>query len=391
MSGTPVFYARSADYERKNLRTALERLVEGQLRETGGVAGKKLLLKPNLLAWRRSNDIACVHPAVIVETARIFLEAGASEVSILENPAVQTTPAILRAMGIEQELEDLHVRTANFTDYRRIALPEGVKFHNLELAAEFLEYDAVIDLAKAKTHAMMILTLCVKNLFGLVKGSERMGWHLAVGRDFGKFADMLLDIYLTVRPRYNLLDAVVCMEGNGPGSGSPAERGFFAGSTDALALDASAAAFLGVPELLLLRNAEERGLNFEFENRGEIPEIDPLKRPDPPGILTEWGVFLPPFLKGFLRDFVVSKPLLDPSRCIGCGLCVKMCPPQSLKLREGKPVFDLPNCIRCYCCQEHCPKGAITPHKTRAMRIAEKVEDGIRSLFGPARKTEKKD
>ena len=154
MSGTPVFYARSADYERKNLRTALEQLVEGQLRETGGVAGKKLLLKPNLLAWRHSNDIACVHPAVIVETARIFLEAGASEVSILENPAVQTTPAILRAMGIEQELEDLHVRTANFTDYRRIALPEGVKFHNLELAAEFLEYDAVIDLAKAKTHAM---------------------------------------------------------------------------------------------------------------------------------------------------------------------------------------------------------------------------------------------
>ena len=184
MSGTPVFYARSADYERKNLRTALEQLVEGQLRETGGVAGKKLLLKPNLLAWRHSNDIACVHPAVIVETARIFLEAGASEVSILENPAVQTTPAILRAMGIEQELEDLHVRTANFTDYRRIARPEGVKFHNLELAAECLEYDAVIDLAKAKTHAMMILTLCVKNLFGLVKGSERMGWHLAVGKDF---------------------------------------------------------------------------------------------------------------------------------------------------------------------------------------------------------------
>ena len=68
-----------------------------------------------------------------------------------------------------------------------------------------------------------------------------------------------------------------------------------------------------------------------------------------------------------------------------------MCPPQSLKLREGKPVFDLPNCIRCYCCQEHCPQGAITPHKTRSMRIAEKVEDGIRSLFGPARKTEKKD
>ena len=382
MSGTPVFYARSADYERKNLRTALEQLVEGQLRETGGVAGKKLLLKPNLLAWRHSNDIACVHPAVIVETARIFLEAGASEVSILENPAVQTTPAILRAMGIEQELEDLHVRTANFTDYRRIALPEGVKFHNLELAAEFLEYDAVIDLAKAKTHAMMILTLCVKNLFGLVKGSERMGWHLAVGRDFAMFADMLLDIYLTVRPQFNLLDAITCMEGNGPGSGSPAERGFIAGASDSLALDSSVAPLLGVDDLLILKNAERRGLLVPFVNTGDVPERNPFLLPDPPGMLTEWGVFLPPFLKGWLRNYVISKPLLDPVKCIGCGLCVKMCPPQSLKLKDGRPVFDLPNCIRCYCCQEHCPKGAIIPKKTLPMRCMEGVEDCIRFLFG---------
>ena len=387
---TPVFYARTPDYAPENLRPALERILAEEFRETEGVSGQKILLKPNLLAWRRRGDIACVHPAVIVETAKLFREAGASEVALLENPAVQTAPAIIRAMGIEEELKHLGVRTANFADYRRVEQPEGVRFHNLELAAEFLDYDAVADLAKAKTHAMMILTLCVKNLFGLVKGSERMGWHLAVGRDFGKFADMLLDLYLTVRPRYNILDAVVCMEGNGPGSGTPAQRSFLAGSTDALALDASAAAILGVPELLLLRNAAERGLDTGFENRGEIPEPNPLKRPDPPGILTEWGVFLPPFLKGVLREFVISKPLLDPARCIGCGLCVKMCPPQSLKLREGKPVFDLPNCIRCYCCQEHCPEGAITPHKTRAMRVAEKIEDGIRSLFGPHQKTERR-
>lgn len=379
---TPVYYANCPDYTPEHLQSALDGILPGQIDAFGGVSHKRIMLKPNLLAWRRADDIACVHPKLIVETARFFLDAGAKEVALLENPAVQTAPAIIRAMGIDEELKKLGVHVANFSDYKRLPLPPEVKFHNIELAAEFLEYDAVADIAKAKTHAMMILTLCVKNLFGLVKGCDRMGWHLAVGRDFAKFADMLLDIHLSVRPRFNILDAVTCMEGNGPGSGTPVHRGFLAGSSDSLALDASAAAIFGVPNLLLLRNAKERKLDFAYENCGDVPPVNPLKRPAPPGVLTEWGVFLPPFLKGLLRDFAVSKPRLDPSRCIGCGLCAKMCPPQSLKLKDGKSVFDLPNCIRCYCCQEHCPKGAITPHKTLAMRAAARVEDGIRALFG---------
>ena len=377
-----VYYAKSPDYETGTLRTALEKVFQDQLQNAGGISGKRIMLKPNLLAWRRKEDIACVHPAVIVETAKLFLDAGASKVAILENPAVQTAPSILHAMGIDEELKKLQVSSANFTDYRRLPVPEQVRFHNLELAAEHLGFDAVVNIAKAKTHAMMTLTLCVKNLFGFVKGSERMGWHLAVGRNFSEFADMLLDLYLTLHPQFNLLDAVVCMEGNGPGSGTPAFRGFLAGSPDALALDASAAERLGVPDLLLLRNAAERGLLPEYENHGEIPDLLPLKRPDPPGILAEWGVTLPPFLKNVMRDFVVSKPKLDADLCVGCGLCVRMCPPHSLKLVNGKPVFDLPNCIRCYCCQEHCPKGAIRPCKTVSMKIAESLEDAIRSLFG---------
>ena len=243
---TPVYYANCPDYTPEDLQSALGGILPGQIDAFGGVSGKRIMLKPNLLAWRRADDIACVHPKLIVETARFFLDAGAKEVALLENPAVQTAPAIIRSMGIDEELKKLGVHVANFSDYKRLPLPPEVKFHNIELAAEFLEYDAVADIAKAKTHAMMILTLCVKNLFGLVKGCDRMGWHLAVGRDFAKFADMLLDIYLSVRPRFNILDAVTCMEGNGPGSGTPVHRGFLAGSSDSLALDASAAAIFRI-------------------------------------------------------------------------------------------------------------------------------------------------
>ena len=211
-----VAYARCASYaDRRILKESIEKALAVQLEDFGGVSGKKIMLKPNLLAWRRKEDIACVHPAFVVESARAFLDAGASEVAIIENPAVQTAPAIIKSMGIAGELAAMNVKVANFERFAKISPPENVRFKNIEAAQEYLEFDAVCDIAKAKTHGMMKLTLCVKNLFGLVKGSERMGWHLAVGRDFAMFADMLLDIYLTVRPQFNLLDAITCMESGG--------------------------------------------------------------------------------------------------------------------------------------------------------------------------------
>lgn len=369
---TNVYYSKSADYQ--DCKAALEAVLLPQIKERGGVHGKSVMLKPNLLAWRRADDIACVHPAVIVAAAKIFKEAGAAKIALLENPAVQTVPAILQAMGILEELQEMGVYCETFRNYCRQETAEKVRFHDLEIASEYRDYDFVCDICKVKTHAMMTLTLCVKNLFGLVNGSARLGWHLAVGRDFEQFADLLLDLYLRVKPDFNIADGVICMEGNGPGSGNPAERNFFAGSIDSLALDRSLAELLGVKDLLLLQNAEKRNLDSSYENRGDIPECAPLVLPDPPGIMLRWGLTLPPGIREWMRKFMLSRPVLNENLCVGCGMCEKMCPPHSLKMKNGKPEFYLDTCIRCYCCQEHCPKGAIQSRKTFLMKSLEWME-----------------
>lgn len=369
---TNVYYSKSADYQ--DCKAALEAVLLPQIKERGGVHGKSVMLKPNLLAWRRADDIACVHPAVIVAAAKIFKEAGAAKIALLENPAVQTVPAILQAMGILEELQEMGVYCETFRNYCRQETAEKVRFHDLEIASEYRDYDFVCDICKVKTHAMMTLTLCVKNLFGLVNGSARLGWHLAVGRDFEQFADLLLDLYLRVKPDFNIADGVICMEGNGPGSGNPAERNFFAGSIDSLALDRSLAELLGVKDLLLLQNAEKRNLDSSYENRGDIPECAPLVLPDPPGIMLRWGLTLPPGIREWMRKFMLSRPVLNENLCVGCGMCEKMCPPHSLKIKNGKPEFCLDTCIRCYCCQEHCPKGAIQSRKTFLMKSLEWME-----------------
>ena len=376
---TNVYYSGAGDYG--GCEASLRAVLLPQIAERGGVAGKSVMLKPNLLAWRRENDIACVHPSVIVAAAKVFREAGASRIGLLENPAVQTAPAVLHSMGILEELKSLGVHCANFTEYRRQETPEPVRFHDLELACEFLGYDYVCDICKVKTHAMMTLTLCVKNLFGMVNGSARLGWHLAVGRDFEQFADLLLDLYLRVKPGFNIADGLVCMEGNGPGSGTAAERCFFAGGTDSLAVDRSVAELLGVKDYLPVLRAEARGLPSGYVNCGDVPSCKPLVLPDPPGAALSWGLYLPPVIRDWMRKGMLSRPVLRKELCIGCGLCERMCPPRSLKMRNGRPEFHLDSCIRCYCCQEHCPRGAIRSRKTFSMKAAEWMEKGLRGLF----------
>ena len=146
-----------------------------------------------------------------------------AEIAVIENPAVRSADMIVKTMNISDRLSELGVTVKNCARYEKTGMPEKCRFHQLEIATEFRDYDLVIDFAKAKTHAMMVLTCGVKNLFGLIRGSERLTWHLAVGRNFDEFADMLLDLYLLVAPKVTLLDAVVGMEGTGPGSGDPVE------------------------------------------------------------------------------------------------------------------------------------------------------------------------
>ena len=357
-----VHYGAAKDYSGPEVRRALDEILPPVLASCGGVAGKRILLKPNLLFCRKPDDPATVHPAVITGVAAALREAGAGEIVLLENPGTQTVRAVIERMGIAEKLSSSGVFFDDFADYRERSLPEPCVFRSLKIAREFERFDLVADLAKAKTHAMMTLTLAVKNLFGLVDSASRIGWHLAVGSDFRRFADLLLDLYLTVRPRICIIDGIVGMEGNGPGSGTPAERNFLAASDDALALDASVAEKLGVPakKYLILEQAAKRGLDFSFEDSGAVPRVRPFRLPDPPGMLNAWGVLLPPFFKTRLRNLVGSRPAVRNESCIGCGRCAEVCPPRSLKMsREKKPLFDLKHCIRCYCCQEHCPRGAI--------------------------------
>lgn len=376
-----IHYSCCADYRQENLDRALTAVLMPLLTGLGGIAGKSVMIKPNLLEYHRENDPASVHPQLLLALCRFLKEHGASRIAVIENPAVRTADAVVRSMGIMAELEKLGVTVKNCTNYEKVSdMPERCRNRQLEIATEFREYDLFIDFAKAKTHAMMTLTCGVKNLFGLIRGSERLSWHLAVGRNFDDFADMLLDIYLLAAPQITLLDAITGMEGNGPGSGDPVELGFLCASKDALALDASVAEKLGVADTPVLRRGRARNLLMAYRDCGEVPQVHKIRLPEKPDKMLEWGVYFPVKLRELLRKMLLSHPVVDKKKCISCGLCAQKCPPQTLKMRRELPQFDYAGCIRCYCCQEFCPQGAITVAQSGWMKVLSGAEKVLRKL-----------
>lgn len=336
--------------------------------------GERILLKPNLLAGRHPDKAVTTHPTVVRALARLVKEAGGIPV-IGDSPAVSNARGVAERCGMMDVARDLSIEFVDLKTAVEVENPKGHTFKRLKVAKEAITADGVINIPKLKTHAQMFLTLGVKNIFGCTPGINKAQWHLTAGVDTSAFAGMLLDLYLFIKPRLTVIDAVVSMEGNGPGSGEPKNTGFLAASTDAVSLDRVIAEALGrkPSEIPILKKAMELGLGTADLSRIRIAgeAIEDVRVCDfkfPPLVSTNFASVFPKFLEGRLRKALTSRPNIDRSMCRLCDICVKACPAEKMAKKE-RIIIDYDGCIRCFCCQEVCPHGAISVKEGWLKRI----------------------
>jgi uncharacterized protein (DUF362 family) len=265
------------------------------------VRGRRVVLKPNLVEFD-PNGVINTHPALITAAIESFRSLGAREVLVAEGPGHRRdNEYLLLASGLHDALKDTGARyidlntdatrpvqlRSHFTPLERLYLPETVA-----------GADLLVSMPKMKTHHWAGVTLSLKNLFGIMPGAV-YGWPKNV-LHYAGIPHSILDINASLPlPRFNIIDGIVGMEGNGPIQGDAKHSGVIVMGTDPVAVDATAArlmtiepwkvdylrqadAFLGnVAEDRIEQLAEE--LESKRQDYGVLPRFQFLKPTSGPG------------------------------------------------------------------------------------------------------------
>jgi len=175
---------------------------------------------------------------------------------------------------------------------------------------------------------------------------------------------MLVELAGLLKPRLNIMDADIAMEGNGHGSGDSLTLGVVMAGQDPVAVDVVCGEVVGVASdvLPLVKAASAAGFGEsrlqDIRIRGEsLSEIQVKNFRLPPREHPEWR--MPEWARRMLKDALTTRPVIDDHACIRCGICQSHCPQKAIADIDNKLVINYRNCIRCFCCQEFCPSGAI--------------------------------
>ena len=332
---------------------------------------ERVLLKPNLLQGQEPEQCVTTHPAVVAAVARLLARPGC-RVVIGDSPGagVVYSEANLRRAYARTGYAAAAAKTGAALNYdtssRVVRFPEGEAMNQFSIITPAVEADAIVVVSKAKTHMWTRMTGAAKNLFGLIPGLEKPVFHFRFQNEYA-FGRMLVDLNECMKPRLQVVDAVMGMEGDGPQSGSPRKIGVILAGSDYSAVDTVLARLIGMDpcEIGSIRSAAARGLFDPLSVRtvGDDPAefaVPDFRKPSTytGGGAGIWRRAMLAVVQRFGKIYAPRPGVVTPA-CVGCRKCGRICPVQAITVAEGKAAIDLSRCIRCYCCHEMCTEHAV--------------------------------
>ena len=332
------------------------------------IAGKKVLLKPNILSDSEPSNSITTNPEVVRQVIKLCKEKGATEIYVGDSPGMQNPGFKPVKCGIYGVCEE---EGATWVDFTKNPVTKTLKNPDTKIpvAAITQEVDVIIGLCKMKTHQLMYTTGAVKNFFGTVPNLNKSQQHLKY-QSREEFAKLIVALHETVKPAFSIMDAVVAMEGSGPANGTPRKVGLLIASDNDYAIDVVQATLMDYDPKRIPILAEAYNQNL-VPQEVKYPILDPkdLVMADYDRIPYRkktkfFAKLILPFITRFFggnRQKKEQRPEFIKEKCIHCLRCVNICPGSALTFdKEQKCIVpDYNKCIRCYCCHEMCPVAAI--------------------------------
>jgi uncharacterized protein (DUF362 family) len=241
-----VFIARHQRYDQPLATTIREGLLATNWKARE-FAGKRVLLKPNMVEPSRRIPHMTTHPAIVAAAAEVFREWGA-EVCVGEAPGhVRDTEMALIESEIDGALTDANIAFADLNYETAKWLPNRGGRSGLKgfwFPRSVVEADYIVSMPKMKTHHWMGLTASMKNLYGVLPGLS-YGWPKNVLHHNG-IPETVYDINASLPALLAIVDGIDCMEGDGPILGSRKEMGLVIIGNNLPAVDATIARIMGL-------------------------------------------------------------------------------------------------------------------------------------------------
>ncbi|MDY7038916.1 MAG: DUF362 domain-containing protein, partial [Thermodesulfobacteriota bacterium] len=254
-------------------------------------------------------------------------------------------------------------------DFIRVPLPGGHVFKSLKIP-RVLHDGKIINLPKLKTHVSAKMTCGMKNLIGFLPNSEKRRVHI-----WGVHPS-IADISRVLRPVLTVVDAITCLEGDGPTYGDKVDLGIIISGKDTLSTDKVCSQIIGLPweqvEYIRLVNGELSKDEVKVVGESIEKVTLPFKIPEKGAIFhicfkliyifdvlfsTLFSKPLNQVLYG--TGYVGTNPKIVKENCNRCGDCVAVCPVEGvIDIQTYK--IDYKTCIRCMECYFACKNQAIT-------------------------------
>lgn len=241
----------------KDIDEAVRRSVDliGGLRLGGG---EHVVIKPNVCNAKNPYGMVNTDPRVLEAVVGMVREK-AGRITVVESDNISgTAERRMEGSGFLNLLEGLGVEFLNLSgdDYEAHEVA-GVE---LRLPRTVLEADLFVNLPKIKTCGHTLVTLSIKNLFGVLQRRRKNRLH-------GRLDEVLPYLARTIRNDLIVVDGVTAMEGNGPVIGTPREMGVVVAGIDPVSVDAVCSAMMGFDPASIAHIARAHGMG--------LGELDP--------------------------------------------------------------------------------------------------------------------
>jgi uncharacterized protein (DUF362 family) len=218
LAGNPSFSFAKEEYDLAVISGEPVAATRKALEALGGISkfvkkGQGVVLKPNMSFTRTPEFATTTHPLVVTTVARACMEAGASQVLVLDHTLHRAELCLERA-GIRDAckgISGVHVLTLQERKFfREIKIPQGKAVERVEVMKEVLDSQVLINIPVAKSHSATGVSLGMKGLMGLIW--DRGSFHYQYNIN-----QAIADLGTVIKPQLTILDATRALASGGPG------------------------------------------------------------------------------------------------------------------------------------------------------------------------------